>query len=146
MKKGKIGIIIVVLLLIIAIVSFIVLKKNETNKNVTKLSIADLKEKIDKQDSFILVITQDSCSHCHAFIPVLNKIGSKYNINFYEVSQTNLSDEDYTYLKNIANISGTPTTIFIENGKEKSTLNRLSGEVPESRVIEKLKAMGYINE
>ena len=49
-------------------------------------------------------------------------------------------------VKNVANISGTPTTIFIENGEEKSTLNRLVGNVAEYKLVDKLKTMGYINE
>ena len=146
-SENKINFFIVLIIIIaVIIVAFIFLKKNYTNQNVIKLSIADLKQKIDNNESFIMVITQDTCSHCHAFLPVLNKVGSQYNVTFYEVSQTNLSDDDYTYLKNVANISGTPTTVFIENGKEKSTLNRLEGEVQEYRLVEKLKNMGYIHE
>ena len=145
MKKHLILVIISILLVGLGIL-FFVLASDTSASHVKKLTISELKEKIDNKDSFILVITQDSCSHCKSYLPVINKIGKEYDITFYDISQTNLSNEDATYLKNIANISGTPTTVFIEEGEEKSTINRLIGNVAEYRVIEKLKALGYINE
>ena len=121
------------------------LKDNFKTNYIQMLSIDELKEKIDNKDSFILVITQDSCSHCKAFVPTLNKIAKEYNLTFYDVSTTKLNEEEKTYLKNVANTSGTPTTVFIQDGEEKATDNRLVGNVAEYRVVEKLKAMGYIN-
>lgn len=148
-KQNLINLIIVII--VIALIcggAYYYMQKNKTTKytNVISLDINELKAKIDNQESFILVISKDDCPHCQAYLPEINKIGQKYQVNFYDVSTTNLSDDDNTYLKNVANISGTPTTVFIENGSEKTTTNRLVGDVPEYRVIEKLKAMGYINE
>ena len=146
-RENKINLIIVIIVIVIvACVAFVLLSGSTTTSNVEKIDINQLKEKIDNKDSFILVITQDSCSHCKAFLPVINKIGRDYNITFYDISRTGLSEEDSTYLKNLANTSGTPTTVFIVDGEEKATTNRLVGNVAENRVIEKLKVMGYINE
>ena len=146
-NENRINLIIVlVVIVLVAALAFIFLSKNMQADGVKSINISELKEKIDNKDSFVLVITQDGCSHCKSYLPTLRKIANKYNITFYDISQTNLSNEDKTYLKNVANIDGTPTTVFIENGEEKSTTNRLVGNVPEYRVIEKLKAIGYINE
>ena len=145
MKKNII--ITLVSLLIIGLgVLFFALANTSKYSNIVKLDINGLKEKINNKDSFILVITQDTCTHCHAYLPKLNKIANQYNLTVYDFSQTGLSTEDKAYLTNIANISGTPATIFIEEGVEKSTLNRLSGNVEEYKIINKLKSMGYINE
>ena len=149
MKKEKVLRIVLIASIIIIIGSLIGLfinKKNNELTNVAFIDINTLKNKIDNKESFILVISRDDCSHCQAFIPVINKIGKEYNVTFYDISETGMSSEDLTYLRNVANISGTPTTVFIVNGEEKSIQNRLIGEVKEYRVIEKLKAMGYINE
>ncbi len=127
-------------------VLFFVLANTNKYPNITTLDINELKEKINNKDSFIMVITQDGCTHCHAYLPVLNKVAGQYNIDVYNISQTGLSTDDSAYLKSIANISGTPTTVFIEDGEEKSTLNRLVGNVAEYKLIDKLKGMGYINE
>jgi thiol-disulfide isomerase/thioredoxin len=141
-------IVIIVIALVCGGIYYFINKNNNVTQytNVDYISIDKLKEKINNKESFILVISKDDCSHCKAYLPVVNKIGKQYNVTFYDVSQTNLSDENLTYLRNVANISGTPTTVFIQDGEEKTTTNRLVGEVPEYRVIEKLKAMGYINE
>lgn len=141
-------IVIIVIALVCGSIYYFINKNNNVTQytNVNYISIDKLKEKINNKESFILVISKDDCSHCKAYLPVVNKIGKQYNVTFYDVSQTNLSDENLTYLRNVANISGTPTTVFIQDGEEKTTTNRLVGEVPEYRVIEKLKAMGYINE
>ena len=139
-------IVIVVIALITGLVFLLINNNKDEFKNIKKLNINELKEKIDKKDSFVLVISKDDCTHCIAYLPVLDKVGSQYGLTFYDISTTNLSDEDKTYLRNIANISGTPTTIFIEDGVEKNTTNRLVGDTKEYRIIEKLKAMGYINE
>ena len=149
MKKENIinlVIVIIVIVLITGLVFFLINRNSDTYKNIKMLNINELKEKIDNKDSFVLVISKDDCPHCIAYLPVLDKVGSQYNLKFYDISTSNLSDEDRTYLRNIANISGTPTTIFIEEGVEKNTTNRLVGDTKEYRIIEKLKAMGYINE
>ena len=139
-------IIVIVVIILVAGIAFVFMSKNLKAEGVKTLNINELREKIDNKDSFILILTQDGCTHCHSYLPTIRKIANKYNITFYEISQTGLNNDDKTYLKNVANTDGTPTTIFIENGEEKSTTNRLNGNVPEYRVIERLKALGYINE
>ena len=148
-RENLINLIIVILVIVIVcLLGYKLITKNKQEKYdyIKNINISELKEKIDNKDSFILVITQNSCSHCKAFLPVINDVAKTYNITIYDISQTNLSDEDSTYLKNIASISGTPTTVFIVDGVEKTTTNRLVGNVPKYRVIEHLKALGYINE
>ena len=139
-------IVIIVIALVCGIVFYFINRNKDEYKNIKVLNINELKEKIDNKDSFVLVISKDDCPHCIAYLPVLDKIGQDYGLTFFDISTTKMNDEDKTYLRNIANISGTPTTIFIEQGEEKNTANRLVGETKEYRVIEKLKAMGYIDE
>lgn len=156
MKNKIIKILIGVFILLIITIGAVLIYKNSNKNdninnnnnysNVVLLDINKLKEKIDNKDTFILIISRDDCSHCIAYLPVVNKVGIKYNITFYDISQTDLSDGDLTYLRNIANISGTPTTVFIIDGEEKNIQNRIKGEAKEYRLIEKLKSMGYINE
>ena len=55
-----------------------------------------------------------------------------------------MSDSDKEYLADIANISGTPTTVFIENGEETTVLNRIVGSASRKTVIDRLKTMKYI--
>lgn len=147
-NENKINLVIVlVVILIVGLILFIVLANNSKTEYVKAINIAELKEKINNKEKFILVVTQEGCTHCNAYIPTLTKIGRDHNITFYEIDEKKWSDEDTKYFKGLANFDGsTPTTFFFEDGEEKSTLNRIEGNAQEYKVIDKLKTMGYINE
>ena len=102
-------------------------------------------EKIAKKESFILVISQTTCSHCAEYKPRLQKLLAKYKIVGYFIEKDILSDEEVSRLNNIANISGTPTTVFIVDGEETSTATRLVGAKSTDAIVSRLKAMGYID-
>ena len=138
--------IVIAVIILVAGVALFLLKDNFKTNYVTSISLDELKEKIKNKESFILVFTQDTCSHCKEYLPKLSRIGKEYNLTFYDLSTTKLNSEEKNYIKNISNYDGTPTTVFIENGEEKSSTTRIEGNVSEARIIERLKAMGYISE
>ena len=121
-------------------------KNNNQKSNVVSIKFSELKEKIENKDDFVLVITQEGCSHCKNYAPTIKKVSNKYDIKIYDLDLTKLSDEEKKELVTIANVSGTPTTIFFKDGEEKSTLDRLSGAVSESKLVSKLKKLGYIGD
>lgn len=118
----------------------------EEDSHLIEISFSELQEKIDNKETFIFVITQKQCSHCAEYKPVLKKVLAEYDIYAYELSLDNLDAEKKGKLNDIANVSGTPATIFIEDGVEKNTSSRLSGTKTESKIVSRLKAMGYIEE
>lgn len=141
------AVIIVLTVIICAAIWFIGKGFNKTEyPYIHELTFNELESKLDNQDSFILIITQTGCSHCEAYLPVVQNVSNKYKVDFYVLNRTNISDEERTKLKNIANISGTPTTLFYTSGEEKSALNRLVGQATEYRLVEKLTSEGYIHE
>ena len=117
--------------------------KNESN-NLIEMNTKTLKEKINNKDSFILLITKEGCSHCAEYLPVFINVLEKYNLTAYKLDLADMSDSDKEYLADIANISGTPTTVFIENGEETTVLNRIVGSASRKTVIDRLKTMKYI--
>lgn len=158
-RKTKNLILGLIVLLITALVCgciyFLGKKINENDNkmsHVVELNIDTLKEKVENKDNFILVITQTGCSHCEAFLPVVNKVGEKYDITFYQLNRAKMDGDGIKYLKEVVNINttapgfGTPTTFFIYDGVEKTIVNRLVGEKTESKLIERLISEGYINE
>ena len=145
----KWGVIAIAVLAIIGVISsgFILRAKNkELDKHLVELNMSELKEKIENKDTFILVITQTTCSHCAEYKPTLKKVLYKYDIVGYFIEEDKLSKQELGELKEIANTSGTPQTIFIKDGAEESTSTRLSGNQQEGQIISRLKAMGYIKE
>lgn len=147
--KKKTYLIILIILLILLFVSLGVLyirKKEEENTLVYEINMQQLEEKINNKDTFILVMTQTGCVHCQSYLPTIKKVSREYGVTFYVLNRAKLSKEEYNRLKDIANISGTPATIFIVDGEEKTALNRLTGSIEKSRLVEKLISEGYINE
>ena len=55
----------------------------------------------------------------------------------------------FTFLKKFNNLisfdGGTPVTIFIKNGEEKTTATRIEGDVSTDKIIDKLKKNGFID-
>ena len=116
------------------------------SKSITEISYKDLEKSLENKESFILEIVQDGCSNCEEFTPKFEKVLSKYNIKVKQINLTKLTEEDNTKLTNLYNASGTPTVIFITEGKEESISRRIVGNVNEDKIISKLKTAGYIKE
>ena len=152
MKKNTVVIIVVALVILVAAGALIYasIKLNKDNKEADKhlvtLSYSELMEKIENKDSFIMVVTQTGCTHCEAYKPVLKDVLVEYDLYAYEVNTAELSEEEKAKFKDIANTSGTPTTVFINDGEETTTANRLVGNRPRSDIVNRLKALGYIKE
>ena len=121
-------------------------KNKEEDNHLIEISITELQEKVNNKETFILLISQTNCSHCAEYKPVLKEVLTKYDIFAYEIDETKLSEKENGILKNIANISGTPTTVFIVDGEEANTQNRLIGAANKNKIINRLKAMNYIKE
>ncbi len=142
MKNKKLIIIVIIAIILIAIISLFIFNKKESN--LIEVNKTELKEKIDNKDSFILVISRKGCSHCAEYLPILKSIIEEYNVKVYLVDTDKYTKEDKEYLSSIANFSGTPTTIFIENGEETSALNRIVGSSNRKDIIKTFKQNGYI--
>ena len=149
-------------ILLLLLISFTLLtgcKKDEDKKTTSdylvSLTLDELEKKVEDKESFILVITQTDCAHCKEYKPILINVLEEYKITAYEFDQQTLTHEEngnLVYdqeqlgrLKAIANVAGTPTTIFIEKGEEKSTTNRIIGSADRKKIITRFKAMGYID-
>lgn len=108
----------------------------------------ELLEKIENKETFILAFTQEGCSHCEEYKPVLNRVLTENDIYAYEVDLSKLRKNESTNnkVKQLFNVDGTPTTIFINDGEEKTTINRLIGSSNYSSLVKKLKDRGFITE
>lgn len=148
MRKKKniiLGVLICILIILVCVLLFIIGKKSDF-KSIEDIDLTTLKTKIDNKEKFVLVVTQTGCSHCMAYLPVLEEVGEEYKLTFYDINMTNLSDDEKTEFNKLVRISGTPTTIFYTNGEEESTTTRLVGEKTKDKIINRLKSEGYINE
>jgi len=145
-KKFLIGFIIFIFVCLVGIV-LVSSINSPKDGNLIEVSYEEIVNKVDNEDSFVLVISQSTCSHCATYRPKLKNIARDYGIDIYYIDYDTENEEVQNEFLDEFNLSGaTPTTIFIKNGKEASLLNRLEGDLSESKVVEKFKKMGFIEE
>ena len=107
------------------------------------MDFKELEEKIKNKESFILLISQESCSHCEDYTPKIKKVLKNNNLEAYNLNITYVSEEDFNKFKEIFEFEGTPTTIFIKDGEEQKN-TRLVGNVSEKKLKEALKKEKYL--
>ncbi len=143
MKTKKRILILVIACIIIAIIAIVIDKVN-TKEYFIELSYDEIMTKLEKKESFVLCLSQTTCSHCAEYKPKLKQISKQYKTYLY-YTETNLFTEEQTdNFQNIISFKGTPTTVFITNGEEKTVANRISGDLAKEKIIKKLKSNGFI--
>ena len=115
-----------------------------TNSYLKQLKYDEVMEKIQNKESFILVVSQTTCSHCKEYKPVFKKILKKNNLTAYYIEYDLLSKEEKKEFVKYINFDSTPVTVFLKNGEETTTANRIVGAREEEYIIGKLKSNGYI--
>jgi len=109
-----------------------------------EIEYEQLIQKIEGKESFVVLFSQTTCAHCMDFKPKLQSVANKYKVYIYYLETDLLNDEEREKLKTYFNFSGTPTTIFVTEGEEKTAATRINGDVSEEKIISKLKSNGYI--
>ena len=143
-KNFKLYIIIGILILIGALLVYKFAFTNDET-SLTNISVSELETKINNKDTFILVISQTGCSHCEQYLPELDRTLVEYDMEAYVINVTELSDKENKKLSKYVNFSGTPTTVFLQEGEEKTTLNRIVGYASKNKIVKRLKSLGYID-
>lgn len=144
MKKKKYLLIASMLIVILGIIiGYFLFSMND---NLIKLSYDEIMEKIDNKESFILCISRTTCSHCNVYKPKLRKVANKYDIKIYYTDVDKYSKNDLKdFNSKISFDGGTPTTLFIKDGEEKTTATRIEGDVSIEKIVDKLKKNGFID-
>ena len=117
---------------------------SNNNDRFIQLTFPELQEKLQAEESFPLYIGSARCSACVEFQPTLKRVIRNHDFIVYHIDLDKFSDNESEELVNMFNISGTPSLLYIVDGEESSTLNRVIGNVPEQDLINSLKNNGYI--
>lgn len=103
----------------------------------------DLAQKIKDKQSFVLYVGSSECSHCAEFKPILEKAIKKYKLKVYYINMANVSTARYNAVMKKIDGRGTPTTVYIEKGKTK-TSPRIEGESDYDTVLEFFHDLGLL--
>ena len=132
-QKDLILILLVVVLLIVAL--FVTMKKEpeldielpialQGEAGFTEITYSEYEEKMNTEAPFLVVVVRDGCGYCEMYEPILEEVAGEYKIPIYYINMSNLSSEEYTalgtsnsYFKKNQGKWGTPTTLFIKDGK-----------------------------
>lgn len=144
-NKKEIIIIAILSIIVIAFIIAVAIKGVDSNKYLINISYEELKEKLDKEESFVLYIGRKGCSACEAFNPKFKKIINEYKITTYYLDLATYEDNEIDYVQKNISFTGTPTVVFIVDGKDSLNNNtKIVGNVSEQKIIEKLKNREYI--
>ena len=144
-SKGNIFYIIMIIFIILIAFLLINVLVNKGKGSLIKISYNELEKKIDNKDTFILIDSRSTCSHCASYKPKLEKIANEYNLDIYYIDhdlETKQTEEKF--LEEFDLDGSTPITMFIKKGKQTNLFDRIEGETSEKNAINKFKKMGYI--
>ncbi len=116
------------------------------NPKYTEMNYEQLITKLDNKETFVLLLGSDTCSACANYETTMAKVMKDTKVEIFYVNLHLLSEEDYSKVYSKFVVNSTPTTIFIKDGVETSTYNRIVGAADYKTVVEKLKSLGYIGE
>ena len=144
MKKKNIFLIICTITLI-SLILLIILYNYFNRSRLYELDVNTVIEKINNKDSFILCISATYCEHCKEYKPKLVDISKKYKLDIYYIDFDKYSENEQQLFRNYISFDGsTPVTLFIKNGEEETTVNRINGNVSKDKIISKFKSNGFI--
>ena len=139
-KKVIILVVICVLILSGGIIADLILGKSYFNE----IKYKEVIEKIENDESFILVISQTTCTHCASFKPKMASVARDYKLDVYYIDVDLLSEKENDKFKKYISFDGTPATVFIKNGEETSAATRINGDASIEKIKNKLKSNGFI--
>lgn len=119
--------------------------------SVEEITFDQYEQMMENEDSFILFVGSATCSHCFEFKVTLERLIEDYNVDFKYIDVDNFDDNQKKNFKENIRFTGTPTTVFIQNGKDNSCglmscdkTKRIEGAQSYETVVEILKNNGYI--
>lgn len=130
--------------ILILIVALFMLTGCGGNKTYDEISYDELNKMLEDKQDFILFIGSDTCSACNTYKGTLNDVIEEYGTDVKYIDLASLSEAQESSLISKFPITGTPTTVFITNGEEEDTHNRIVGSAKKSEIIEEFKDNGYI--
>ena len=85
--------------------------------NIDDIGVRKLKDTIG-HETFILVISQTSCSHCERYLPKLDIVLREKKLKAYNIDLANLSMDEYNMLQTLVDFESTPTTVIFKKSTD----------------------------
>jgi len=115
-------------------------------EDYTELNYDQVIDKINNKETFAIVFGSDTCSACANYRVTMKEVIKEKNIEIFYLDINKLDDQTYAKMYSKFVITSTPTTVFIKNGVETSSHDRIIGAAKYSHIINDLKKHGFIGE
>ena len=151
LKERKNDLFLLLGLVVVVVLGFFVLKGKDVGPTyelpltlsgeagLHELTYSEYQEKVDNDESFVVILESASCSHCVAFMPVAEKFANDNGLPMYYVDTNTFSSEDWdgfeksnTYLKKANGRWGTPTTMVLAGNE---TVSYIEGETDAASLL-----------
>ena len=144
-NKNRVRLVLIIGIIVLIVLFGLYFSSNNKNKEyLVGLTYAEFQEKLENKESFILCVSQTTCSHCASYKPKLKEVASEYKTNIYYTDIDTYSTSDKDAFDKEYSIDGTPTTLIFIDGKEESIMNRISGDVDKDTVINTMNKYNFI--
>lgn len=147
MKMKKSDLILIGGVLLVILISFLAFNvksekievpvKLEGNPGINEITYSEYEEKINNEETFLVMIVNDGCSYCEMFIPVVTEVANEYSIPVYSLNLANLTSDEYNSLSNSNSYLkrerwGTPTTLLMQG---KTVIDSIGGYVEKENLV-----------
>lgn len=150
-KEKKKSIILTIILIVIAIVllvAFVVSSLRNSGKIGSSDSgkvVSEFEKKFNSKERIVIYYASPSCSFCKLQTPILETIASDYNMKYYYLDSSKLSNSQRNKVLKTLELKehATPSTVVVENGK---VVDSVVGYVSGTEYVEFLKNAGMLPE
>ena len=147
MKMKKSDLILIGGVLLVILISFLAFNvksekievpvKLEGKPGINEITYSEYEEKINNEETFLVMIVNDGCSYCEMFIPVMTEVANEYSIPVYSLNLANLTSDEYNSLSNSNSYLkrerwGTPTTLLMQG---KTVIDSIGGYVEKENLV-----------
>ena len=112
----------------------------------TEVTTTKIKDKIQKNNKFALLISSSDCDECEKYEKKLSKIMEEYELEVFYLDESKLTEEEKRNFKRVVNYDTIPTTTFFQRGEECDLFKKIIGNKEEDYIIKIFEKNGYIEE
>ena len=147
-KKSIIFTITLIVIAIILLVAFVVSSLRSVGKigsSDSKEIVSEFEKKFNSKERIVIYYASPSCGYCKIQTPILETIASDYNMKYYYLDSSKLSNSQRSKVLETLELEkhATPTTVVVENGK---VIDTVVGYVSGTEYVEFLKNAGMLPE
>lgn len=138
-------VIILVSICLVVLVGAIIVDAIIGKSYFNEIKYKEVIDKIENEESFVLLISQTTCTHCMSYKPKLETVANNYKLDIYYIDVDLLTNEEANNLKTYINYDSTPITVFLKEGTETTAASRINGDASIEKIEKKLKSNGFID-